>query len=124
MSQTRNRVRPETSNNFLCLEIGERVTLHDYETQFIPAVKDIIGKYDSFTLAIVYGEKFLGWDMDAAEADLGHMQALAKYAKKIALINPPEVVIYRWETLKPLVGGETRIYAGDCFEEAIAWAKT
>ena len=123
MSKTKHQIRPETTDKCLCLEIGERVTLKDYQDLLFPAVKNHADKNGKINLVLVYGDEFLGWDLDAAAADLETFVTFKHLVEKIALVNPPEVVLYRWQTMGPLLNGEFRIYEGDCLEEAISWAK-
>ncbi len=118
-----NRILPETEGNLLCVEIGERVTLKDYQEIFEPAMKTLFGAHDSARAVISYTRPFLGWDLDAAEYDIAMMTKLGRKVTKVALVHPPETVINRWQLLKPLLSGEVRIFQEGELNDALTWAK-
>ena len=123
MSPTASHIRHETIDDLLCLEIGSKVTLAEYQSLFLPAVESIVAQHNHIRVVLVYGDSFEGWDADAAAADLEQMNRLARFIKKIALVNPPELVKNRWQTFKPLIGGELHIFNKDKLSEALEWAK-
>lgn len=118
-----NRILPESEGNILCLEIGERVTLRNYQEIFEPAMKNILAHHPEARAVISYTRPFLGWDIDAAEHDIHTMANVGRNVKKVALIHPPESVINRWQILTPLLGGEVRIFEEGQFDEALAWVR-
>ena len=118
-----NRILPESEGNVLCLEIGERVTLENYRSIFEPAMKDILARHADAGAVISYTRPFLGWDIDAAEHDIQTMTAMGRNVKKVALVHPPESVINRWHILKPLLGGEVKIFEEGQFADALAWVR-
>lgn len=115
---------PESEGNVFCLEIADRVTLSTYETVIEPAVRKIITEYGDLKLLLFYSGPFPGWDMDAAARDLQAMTELGRFVKKIALVNPPEQVLIRWQTLKPLVGGQIKFFTVEECKEALNWVKS
>ncbi len=124
MGQKQNRILPESEGDVLCIEIVDRVTLENYTTVLEPAVRRIVDNYGSFNILISYTEPSVGWDMDAAAQDLEAMSELGGKAKKIALINPPERVLIRWQTLRPLLKGELKFFTSAELNDALTWVKS
>ena len=124
MGQKYNRIMPESEGNVLCVEIADRVTLKDYETIIRPAICNIADNYDEYNSLVFYSEPFPGWDLDAAARDLETMTEYAGNLRKVALVDPPEKVLVRWQALKPLLGGELRFYTSQEFDKALSWVKT
>lgn len=118
-----NRILPESEGNILCLEIGERVTLKNYQEIFEPAMKEILAHHTDARAVISYTRPFLGWDIDAAEHDIQTMTAVGRNVKKVALVHPPESVISRWQILTPLLGGEVKVFEDGQFKDALDWVK-
>lgn len=123
MEKKYNRIMPECEGNVFCAEIGSKVTLSEYQTVFEPRIKEIFSEYESARALLVYSEPSVGWDLDAAAHDFDNMTRLGKNIDKVALVNPPEPVKTRWLTLKPLVGGEVKIFEADQMQEALDWVK-
>lgn len=115
---------PESESNVFCLEIADRVTLSIYENVLEPAVRKIIAEYGDIKILLYYSGPFPGWDIDAAARDLQAMTELGRSVKKVALVNPPEQVLLRWQTLKPLVGGEIKFFTIKECKKALDWVKS
>lgn len=122
MSQKYNRIMPESEGNVLAVEIGERITLEEYQEIFADAAATLLPKYEESRLLLNYTKDFYGWDIEAAEIDLGILSTKGHLLSKIALVNPPEKVLSRWLVLKPILGGELRIFTQ--VDEAINWVKS
>ncbi|PZP55071.1 MAG: hypothetical protein DI586_07995 [Micavibrio aeruginosavorus] len=124
MGQKQNRILPESEGNVLCMEIADRVSLDNYTNVLEPAVRKVVEKYGHFRILISYTEPAVGWDIDAAAQDLEAMAELGGKAEKIALINPPERVLIRWQTLRPLLSGELKFFTDAEFDKALSWVKS
>ena len=117
------RLLPDTSGNIICLEIGGRVTLEDYQSVLMPVAGEVLSKHGECRIFISYIGQFYGWDADAASFDFSMLLEKASLVKKVALINPPENVVSRWEKIKPLIGGEVRIFAAAEFDDGLNWIR-
>ncbi len=124
MGQTQNRILPESEGKTLCIEIADRVSLENYTGILEPSVRKLIDQYGELNLLISYKPSFVGWDLDAAAQDLETMTEIGGFAKKIALVNPPERVLIRWQTLRPLLKGELKFYTDAEFDKALSWVKS
>ena len=115
------RLLPETAGNVICLEISGRVTLEDYKSVLMPVANDVLSTFGDCRILISYTGRFYGWDADAASFDFSMLLEKASLVKKVALINPPENVVSRWDKIKPLIGGEVRIFAAAEFDDGLKW---
>ena len=117
------RLLPETSADLICLEVSGRVILDDYKSVLMSAAEDVLKKYGHCRLFISYTGRFYGWDADAASFDLSVLLEKAPLVKKVALVNPPENVVGRWEKIKPLIGGDVQMFAAAEFDAALEWVR-
>lgn len=124
MQENKNRLLPESENNLICAEVGARVTLEDYESIFQSKVQQILKDRGSVRILLHYTRPFLGWDIDAAAKDLSQVTEHGSKMQKAALVNPPEQVLQRWQTLRPLLGGELRIFEEGEYQKALDWVKS
>ena len=124
MDQKYNRIMPQSEGNVVCLEIADRVTLKTYETVFEPPVHKMIEETGAANILLYYSGPFPGWDIDAAAHDLESMTKLGRFIKKVALVNPSEQIMVRWQTLKPLISGQIKFFSSEELNTALAWIKS
>lgn len=118
-----NHIMPESEGNVLCLEIADKVSLEAYANVLEPAFKRIITEYGDIRGLLFYKGSFPAWDVDAASQDLHTLSQVGQKIKKLALVNPPEQALIKWQTLKPLLGGELKFFTSENLEEALKWVK-
>jgi len=124
MDRTPSRILPETEGNIFCAEVAERVTMEDYTTIFLQPITEILSRHGDVRLVLVYKGPFYGWDLDAASFDFSQILEKGNQVKKAALVAPPENVALRWNTMRPLFGGEIRIFdRNDGYAAALEWIR-
>ncbi len=125
MVEKKSRILPESEGPVLALEINEPVTFEIYNNFYLPALRDLFTRYNEVRVLYFYPapDTFPGWEMEAADLDLKMKTEYGHFAKKVALVNAPPSAVQRWTLVKPLIGGEVKIYKKEELQDALAWVK-
>lgn len=122
MEEKLNRLMEESEGCLLCYTVNQPVDSEGYKNRFLPLAQKIIAEYGELRFFVVY-EEYKGWEEEAARMDVNTAMELGKYYGRMALINPPQSVVFQRKLKDSLYGGEYRIYTMDQFDEALAWVK-
>ncbi len=118
-----NPIMEESDDRTLCIRIEKPISTEGYEQNFLPRIKNMVGKYGEIRL-LVYFKRYKGWEQGAAIDDIAATVEYGPLIRKVALVNPPEKEIVQHKMLKPLFKGDFRFFAEDDLQKAINWVKT
>ena len=121
MDHKKTYILPESEKEFLCFDVGHRVTVEEYQAVIKPGYQKVLDKNGEIKLLLNFSVNFLGWDIEAASEDFDYMTSHGKALKKAALVNAPDPVVKRWTTMRPILGGDVKLFNN--FDEALAWLK-
>jgi hypothetical protein len=99
-------ILPETTGYTLVIKASGKLSVENYETDFLPILEKLIARYGQIRVVIQFDETFTGWEPGAMWEDAKFGMRHSKDFKRIALVGAPKWVFP----------------AGD-FLEAIVWAK-
>ena len=122
MDRKHSRILPESKENLMAVEVGDRITLDEYTSIFASVAPEIFGKYETAKLLLKYTRPFHGWECDAAEMDLKMLGEYATRISKIALVDPPENVLPKWRAFKPVIG-QIKCFKQDEYDAALEWIR-
>lgn len=117
-----NKITNESSGCLLCIIVDKPISLEGYTQNFLPRAQQIIEEYGELRLLVDY-EFYQGWEEEAARLDMANVIEGGKFLTRIALINPPDRVVFQVKLKEPLLGGEIRIFNRDQLAEAMVWVK-
>ena len=116
-------IMPESEGNVLAIKATEKLTVKDYEEVFIPALNDLIRKFDKCRVLMYLAEGFHGWELGAAWDDAEFGMKHSKDFDKIALAGGPKWVSWCTKLAAHFIKGQVEVYDADKLQEAIAWIK-
>ncbi len=118
-----NVIMPQTDDRTLCIQIERTISSEGYEENFLPRINKMVAEYGEIRVLIYY-KKFQGWEEEAAKND---METTARFGRKIvkmALVNPPEKVMFKSAIKKPILAGEVKSFDEEDLNKAIEWVKS
>lgn len=122
MKSSSVEILPESDNVLACVKYSGIVRENDCRI-FHLRLESNLSESGRLKILTVFDKTFRGWEIDAAEADLGSMLEYAGKAEKIALVNPPPTTVFQMKVLTPLFGNEVKFFEEGHFAEALEWIK-
>lgn len=117
------KILSESEGNLLAIEAYDKLTMHDYETVFIPQIERLIRQYDRINVVIHLGSQFEGWEpgalWDDAKSGLKHRKEL----NRVALVGASPLIGNVAKMGAVLMHGELRAFDEHALGEALKWAK-
>lgn len=117
-----NEIMPETDERVICIRVDKPISGEGYKTQFLPLVQKMAADHGEIRMVPLF-EKFLGWEEEAAMADLASTLFLARHLKKLAIVNLPEKMVQYVGMRQAALKTDLRIFNTDQFQDALAWAR-
>lgn len=112
---------PETNDRVLCCQVLAKMTSKAYEHAG-EVFRETLKKNGEIRIVVNY-INFDGWDDDATKLDMGFNLEFGPHFTKMALVNPPPVMIsqikMKASTFPRL---NVRYYEADEYEQAVRWA--
>ncbi len=114
---------PESEGKVLVIKATEKLTVKDYEEVFIPALDDLIRKYEKCRVLMYLAEDFHGWELGAMWDDAKFGMKHSKDFDKIALVGGPKWVAWGTKIAAHFIKGQVEVYEEDKLQEALTWIK-
>lgn len=112
---------PETTDRVFCFRVLEKMQVGRYERAGA-AMHDMVKARGEVRMVIDY-QNFDGWEDAATKIDLGLSVELGPYLTKIAMVNPPPIIIAQMKMKAPAMPRATVRYFEDGeYELAVKWA--
>lgn len=116
-------ILPESDAHTLCVRLTGLVSKEDYAKNFGERLAKIANEQGRFSLCLIYGPDYKGWEPGAAELSFKSIIDYGKKAARLAYVNPPESKILQIKLAKPLFSGDIRFFNTDEEKKALAWVK-
>lgn len=115
------RILPETEGPLVAVQAGEFLTGEDYESTWVPSLKQAIARHGMVRALLYLDETFKGWDAEAMWADAKMGMENAGHFEKIAVIGEPRWLDTISELIAHLAAVDVRTFPTGGLAEALGW---
>ena len=117
-------ILPESNAAILVVKASKKLTAHDYESVFIPAMDERIKSYGKIRVVFYLDENFTGWDFEAMWDDAKFGMTHRHDFEKIAVITEQKWMEWATNLGSHFIEGQVKTYPSHNFKDAINWAST
>ncbi|MCP4328450.1 MAG: STAS/SEC14 domain-containing protein [Alphaproteobacteria bacterium] len=114
---------PLRGDNVVGIRASGTLSADDYETVWIPALRNAIAEHGAVRALMFMDESFEGWSAEAmwddAKFGLNHIREV----ERIALVGGPEWVRKAGRLMAHFIPAEVRIFDADELDDAISWVE-
>jgi hypothetical protein len=116
-------VLPETTAQVLCVRYNGTVTADDFKQYHYQEMIKHADENGYLNMVVCYDSDYIGWEPEAADANLKSIVELSTRARKLAYVNPQKRKIFLMRMVNDLLkDAEIRYFDSDQYAEAVRWA--
>jgi hypothetical protein len=116
-------IMQETEGRIFVVKATESLTSQDYETVFIPQLKQLIDKFGKIRVVLYLDENFTGWELGAAWDDAVFGIQHRHDFEKVAVVSDKKWVEWATKIGSYFIDGQVATYTPAEFKDAVAWVK-
>lgn len=115
-------VLPETTAQVLCVRYNGTVTADDFKQYHYQEMIKHADENGYLNMVVCYDNDYIGWEPEAADANLKSIVELSSRARKLAYVNPQKRKIFLMRMVSDLLkDAEIRYFDSDEYAEAVKW---